>query len=186
MLEKLRDTAPPEIADTVSTAVDQFQELGEEAFEDPEIGALIVEIDQFVLDNCGYEVIDVSMQDYAFVGIPDEIAKGTVAFSLTNEGTELHEMAFLRLKGGATLDDLLGLPEDATEKDLAKLAAEVPGGGFAFPDDSDVALVNLKKPGTYVAICFIPVGSTPETAEDEGGSGPPHFTEGMAAEFDVT
>jgi hypothetical protein len=176
-LEKLRDAAPPEIADTVNTAVDQFQEQGEDAFEDPAFAAII--------DNCGYEVFDVSMQDYAFDGMPSEIEKGTVAFNLTNDGAELHELALLRLKGDATLDDLLELPEDASEEELGELAAEVPGGGFAFPGDSDVALANFKKTGTYVAICFIPVGSTPDAAE-EGGSGPPHFAEGMAAEFEVT
>jgi hypothetical protein len=184
-LERLRTTAPAEIADTVDAAVTQFQEQGEAAFEDEAFLAAINEIDQFVLDNCGYEQIDVSMQDYAFDGIPDEIDKGTVAFNLTNEGAELHELAIVRLKGDATLEDLLALPEDASEEDLAELASEVRGGGFAFPGDSDVALITLKKPGDYAALCFIPVGTTPEAGE-EGGSGPPHYIEGMAAEFEVT
>ncbi len=41
----------------------------------------------------------------------------------------------------------------------------------------------LKKTGNYAALCFIPVGTTSEETE---GTGPPHFTEGMAAEFEVT
>ena len=184
-LETMRATAPPDIAETVNTALDQFEEQGEAAFEDPAFEALIREIDQYVIDNCGYEVVEVSLQDYAFEGIPEEVEKGTVAFDITNEGTELHEIAFLRLKGDATLDDLKELPEDATEKQVAKLAAFVPGGGFAFPGGTDVALVPFKKTGRYLAICFIPVGSTPDTAEAGGGDGPPHFVEGMAAEFEV-
>ncbi len=185
LLEKLRSTAPPEIAETVDTAVTQFEEQGEDAFEDETFLAALGEIDQFVLDNCGYEQIDVSLQDYAFDGIPGEIEKGTVAFNVTNEGTELHELHFIRLKGDATLEDILELPADAEEHEFEEFGSEVAGGGFAFPGDSDVALVKFKKTGTYVALCSIPVGSTPE-AGDEGGSGPPHYTEGMAAEFEVT
>jgi len=179
------NTAPPEIAAQVDAVLAGFEEQGEAAFEDPAVQAAFAEVDQFVLDNCGYEQVDTTLRDYAFDGIPDEIEKGVVAFNLTNEGTELHELATLRLKGDATLDDILDLPEDATDKQLGKLVAEVPGGGFAFPGASDVALINLKRAGSYVALCFIPVGSTPDAAE-EGGSGPPHFMEGMAVEFEVT
>jgi hypothetical protein len=184
-LERFRDTAPPEIAETVDAAVTQFEEEGEDAFEDEAFNALLAEVDQFVIDNCDYQQITVRMQDFAFEGLPEEIEKGTIAFSVLNEGEELHEFVVLRLKGDATLDDLLELPEDASEEDFGELASEVPGGGFAFPGDSDLALVKLKKTGTYVAICFIPVGTTPESG-DEGGSGPPHFTEGMVTEFEVT
>ncbi|MGH9034043.1 MAG: hypothetical protein ACRDZV_18115 [Acidimicrobiia bacterium] len=183
--ERLRNTAPAEIAEAVDTAVTIFQEEGEGAFENEEFLAAIGEVDQFVLDNCDYEQVDVTMRDYAFDGIPDEIENGTVAFNLANEGAELHEFVVVRLKGDATLDDLLALPEDASEDDFEELAAEVPGGGFAEPGGSDLALMKLNKTGNYAALCFIPVGTTPESG-DEGGSGPPHFTEGMAAEFEVT
>ena len=185
LLERYSASAPPEIAETVDSAVTTFEELGEGAFDDEAFVASLREIDQFVLDNCDFEQVDVTMEDYAFNGIPDEIEKGTVAFNLSNEGAELHEFVLVRLKGDATLDDLLELPEDASEEDLGELAAEVRGGGFAEPGGSDLALINLKRTGNYVAVCFIPVGSTPD-AGDEGGSGPPHFTEGMAAEFEVT
>jgi hypothetical protein len=185
LLERLRDAAPPEIAETVDAAVTAFQEQGEDAFEDETFLTALGEIDEFVLDNCGYEQIEVSMQDYAFDGVPDEVNKGVVAFNLTNDGAELHEFTIGRLKGDATLEDILDLPEDAPEEDYEEFIREVPGGGFAFPEESDLALVNLKKTGNYVALCFIPVGSTPDAAE-EGGSGPPHLHEGMAAEFEVT
>jgi hypothetical protein len=185
LLNRLRNSAPPEIADTVDSAVSIFEEQGEAAFEDPTFQAAIADWDQYVLENCGYEQVDVTMEDYSFTGLPDEIEKGTIAFNLTNEGAELHEFTVFRLRGDATLDDILALPEDATEDDFAELARPVPGGGFAFPDASDVALIKLRKTGEYVALCFIPVGSTPDAGE-EGGDGPPHFTEGMAAEFEVT
>lgn len=184
LLERFRDTAPAAIADTVDGAVTTFQDKGEAAFEDPAFAAALAEIDQFVVDNCGYETVDVAMGDYSFEGIPQTLDKGVVAFTLRNEGAELHEFVVGRLKGDATLDDILELPADAPEKDRKKLLQEVPGGGFASPGQSDLALIDFKKTGRYVALCFIPVGSTPD-AQDEG-SGPPHAHEGMTAEFRVT
>ena len=172
------------LADTVDAAVATFGDEGEAAFEDPTFQSQISDIDQFVIDECGYRAVDVTMRDYAFDGIPKTLKKGVVAFDLRNEGTEVHEFTVGRLKGNATLDDLLKLPDDASEKAVGKLMQPVPGGGFAFPGDTDLALITLTKPGRYVALCFIPVGSTPE-AGDEGGSGPPHFHEGMAAQFRV-
>jgi hypothetical protein len=188
LLERLGNTAPPEIADTVDSAVSAFQEQGEAVFEDPTFVDAIAEIDQFVLDNCDYEQVDVTMEDYSFTGIPDEVEAGTIAFSLTNDGAELHEFVVFQLRGDATLDDLLELPEDATEEDFGEFVKPVPGGGFAEPGASDLALVKLNKDGNYVALCFIPVGSTDEAsaeAAEEAGA-PPHFMEGMAAEFEVT
>jgi hypothetical protein len=184
LLERLRDTAPPAIADTVDSAVTTFEEKGEAAFDDPAFVAAIAEIDQFVVDECGYESVEVVMGDYSFEGVPQSVSKGVVAFSLSNEGAELHEFVVGRLKGDATLDDVLALPEDASEKERRALVQEVRGGGFAYPDQSDLALINLKRTGRYVALCFIPVGSTPDAPD--GGSGPPHAHEGMTAEFRVT
>lgn len=187
-LNAYRDSAPPEIADQVDQAVTTFEEQGEAAFEDEAFNALLAEIDDFVLDNCDFEQFTVRMQDFAFEGVPEEVEKGTVAFTLLNEGEELHEFAVLRLKGDTTLDDILeaaeGASEDEFDDELGELATEVRGGGFAFPGDTDVALMNLKKTGRYVAFCFIPVGTTPDAPD--GGTGPPHFTEGMAAAFEVT
>jgi hypothetical protein len=185
LLEKLRTTAPPEIAATVDSAVTTFEEQGDDAFGDPAFAAQIAEIDAFVVANCGFESFDVEMADYSFDGMPAEVAKGVVAFNLTNTGAELHEFVISRLKGDATLDDVLDLPDDAKEKAYKKFLKQQPGGGFAFPESGDVALVEFKKPGRYVALCFVPVGSTPDSG-DEGGDGPPHLHVGMATEFEVT
>ena len=185
LLEELQSTAPPEIAASVETAVTTFEELGEDAFEDEAFNAAIVAMDTFVAANCGFEIVDVDMGDYSFSGIPSELPTGVVALQLSNTGEEFHELTLYRLKGDKTLDDVLDLPDDAKEKAYKKLLKEVPGGGFAEPGASDLALIELKKPGNYVALCFIPVGSTPENAE-EGGDGPPHLHAGMATEFEVT
>jgi hypothetical protein len=183
LLQKFRDTAPADIAQDVDDAVTTFEDQGEEAFEDPTFAAKIAAIDQYVVDNCGYQTVDVSMGDYSFTGVPESLDKGVAAFVLSNDGAELHEFVVARLKGDTTVDDILSLPEDASAKERKKLVQEVPGGGFAAPGQSDVALISFKKPGRYVALCFIPVGSTPDA--EEGGDGPPHAHEGMTAEFTV-
>jgi len=186
-LKRYRNTAPPEIAESVDQAVTTFQEEGDDAFEDEAFVALLAEINQFVLDNCDFEQVTVRMQDYSFEGIPEVLEQGTVAFSLLNEGEELHEIHFHRLEGDATLDDILSLDHDAAEEEINEIAPEIRGTGFAFPGDTDLALVTFKEPGTYVALCSIPVGTTPEAAEsDEAAGGEPHYVEGMAAVFEVT
>ena len=53
---------------------------------------------------------------------------------------------------------------------------------FADPGGTDAASWNLNSPGRYAVVCFIPVGSVGEAE----GDGPPHFTEGMVQEFEVT
>ena len=86
MLQKFRDSAPADIAQTVDDVVTMFEDQGEAAFEDPTFAAKIAEIDQYVVDNCGYETVDVSMGDYSFTGIPETLDKGVVAFTLSNDG----------------------------------------------------------------------------------------------------
>jgi hypothetical protein len=184
LLKKFRDTAPADIKPTVDEAVTTFKDQGDAAFEDPTFTAKIAEIDQYLVDNCGYETVDVSMAEYSFTGIPESLDKGVTAFVLSNDGTELHEFVVARLKGDTTVDDILALPENASAKARKKLVEEIPGGGFAAPGQSDVALINLKKTGNYVALCFVPVGSTPDV--EDGGDGPPHAHEGMSAEFTVS
>jgi hypothetical protein len=178
LLDTLARTAPQEISDAVDVAVPAFKENPETAFDDPAVAEAVGQIEEFEYENCGYEQVEVTLQDYAFVGIPDEIAKGTTAFRLTNEGAEAHELFVVKLKGDATLDDLIA----ADEAEFEKLAQSV-GGGFALPGEEGIATVNFKKPGRYAAVCFIPVGTTSGTTE---GTGPPHTTQGMAAAFAVT
>jgi hypothetical protein len=111
-------------------------------------------------------------QEYAFA-MPSTVAAGTGAFRLTNDGAEDHEFVVFRKPPSETrtAEELLNDPA---------LAEQGPGefvtATFAPPGGESAALVELT-PGEYVAVCFVPVGGT----ED----GPPHFTEGMFAEFTV-
>jgi len=182
LLDTAAATAPAEIADAVDIAVPAFKANPETAFEDPAVAEAVGQIDEFAATSCDYKEIDVTLQDYAFDGVPDEIKTGTVAFTLTNEGTEFHEFHVLRLKKGVTEDDLA----EAHEDDLADLGTTV-AGGFAPPGETTYAVAQLKKTGNYAAVCHIPVGSTDDAsaqAAEEAGA-PSHASEGMVAEFEV-
>lgn len=56
------------------------------------------------------------------------------------------------------------------------------GGTFAEPGKDAPGLFSVEEPGDYVAVCFIPLGSTPDNEEADG---PPHLTQGMKVEFTV-
>jgi hypothetical protein len=79
----------------------------------------------------------------------------------------------------------LALPEEEVES-----AVTFAGVAFAAPDAEAFAVVDLE-PGSYVMVCFLPVGATPEVmaemeATGEEPDGAPHFTQGMVHEFTVS
>jgi hypothetical protein len=103
-----------------------------------------------------------------------------VVFELRNEGSEVHEMAFGRIKGDASLEALLELPE--SERARLNRIQELGFRARAAPSESDVALVPFTKPGRYAVADFVPVGTTSLEADTDGA---PHTDEGMFAEFRV-
>ena len=187
-LEGLRETAPSEISSLVSDIADSVlvpvSQLDEEAYfaaitssEFQEDAAVVAE---FVGDECGFTNVEVTAVDYAFNAELDDIQSGTVAFDFSNEGTELHEMALIRINDDVSesLDELLELPEEevGTKTTFMGISFAEPGGGETMYADLDA--------GRYVVICFIPTGST-SMEEAETAEGPPHFTQGMVREFTV-
>jgi hypothetical protein len=128
----------------------------------------------------GATAIDVTAKDYEFEGAEALDAGGSFAITLTNEGTELHEMAIVKLADEETpLEELLASDEEPETTDVAF--------GFACPGSSTVLNADVTAPGRYVALCFIPVGTTPETdpsAFEQGG--PPHAANGMVHEFTIS
>ena len=108
---------------------------------------------------------------------------GPTVVNFTNDGTELHEIILIRKNDDVTesFDELLALPE----KQAMKKTTEA-GAAFAFPGEEGQTVVDLAA-GEYIALCFIPVGLTPEVAASgEEPQGPPHFVEGMKVEFVVS
>jgi hypothetical protein len=183
LAEAIDEVAPDEIREEIDVQVAAVQDLAEtgdpEAFEnDPEVQEAQEVTHAFDVENCGWTPIEVTAIDYGFEGLDDTEA-GPASFEFTNDSDkEFHELALARKNDGVTetAEELLALPEEeAMEK------VTIVGGTFAEPGDSGYLVADLEA-GDYVAVCFIPVGATPENEE---GSGPPHFTQGMVTEFTV-
>jgi hypothetical protein len=151
---------------------------------------------QWVSDNCGFQTLDVVATNYAYGGIADgdQVPAGVTVIRLDNQADEYHEIILFRRNEGTTetLDELMALPEDQIGAKLTSV-----GGGFAAPGTVGGTVVDLT-PGDYIALCFIPKGTTQEAMDQmaaagsaptgsapTGSEGPPHFTLGMHVEFTV-
>jgi hypothetical protein len=174
-IQILADEAPDELADAGQTML----EIGTAAvddpaqFDDPDAEAAYLEYGGAVHTGCGFESVDVSAVEYEYQGLPESASPGTTSIALTNDGTEQHEMVLFRRQDGDTrpIEEVLALPEDEAEQSVT-----FTGATFAEPGDTGFLTADLGA-GSYVAVCFVPVGG----AED----GPPHFTQGMVSEFEV-
>jgi hypothetical protein len=175
LLQPIEKNAPSALAAQVATATAGVR-AG--SFEDPAVDEAVGAVDAWVTENCGYQVVKVTGNEYTFQGIPGSLKPGITIFELTNTGAELHEASIVRIKGKEPVHELLDLPEKQLEKKVTFL-----GTGFAEQGGTDHAYVDLK-PGRYAAVCFLPVGSTDE-ASAESSQGAPHAAEGMVAEFTV-
>lgn len=187
LLDKIEREAPASAKADVTAIVTFFRDKGPAAFEDDAFAPLETRANEAWARACGAAAeTAVTASDYEFRGVPPQLRVGYALFRFTNSGTELHEMILLRKKADTTesFDQLLELPEEE-----AKAKVDDAGGAFAFPGDTDTAVVDLKA-GDYAMLCFIPVGLTPEAAmaaekSGQGPQGPPHFTRGMKQEFKV-
>jgi hypothetical protein len=168
-------------AEIMQDALEQMAAGDPSAFDVPDVVAAENRIHQYDLDTCGWESHAVSATEYMFKDLPDELPAGVTSFELTNEGKEVHELILVRKNPGVTdsAQDLLALPEEEAMAKVTMLGSPA----FAPPGDSDYKVVDLER-GDYIAVCFIPKGMT----SDDGPppDGPPHFTQGMVAEFTVT
>ncbi len=184
-LQAAEETAPEEVAEAVNAAgrlVRGGLETGDDSFfESPEFTEAEDTIDQYALGNCGFEEVDVTGTEYAFEGVPETLGAGQTAFAFANDGSELHELALFRINDDAegTFEELLQLPEEE-----AMTMGTPVGFAFAAPGEADSLFLDLE-PGRYGLVCFLPVGSTPDSDEEAIAENPPHFTQGMLAEFTV-
>ena len=139
------------------------------------------------------EVVEITAVDWAFEGLPEEVAAGTT-LSLTNEGDEPHELVAFRIPDSETrpVSEIVTLPEEelgpifgAGEPATVILAAT----GTTDTPGPVVGDGTLTEPGRYAIICFLPVGADDSILESEGppeSDAPPHVSQGMFAELVVT
>lgn len=187
LIDELEANAPEDLQDEVATVASGARtalETGdEEALQSDEYQAAELAVDQFVIDNCDLQNYEVEGFDYGYNNVPATTDAGQVAFRFNNTGDELHEMVVFKINDeSVTIEQLLEMPE---EESMALVTFS--GVAFAEPGAEDVMFADLEA-GRYAIVCFIPVGteSVEDLPEDESGaSQPPHFTQGMVAEFTV-
>jgi len=180
LFNRAEQAAPPEIVNDVSfaselTYLDVRESPDVLGIEEP-----IRAIKRFVADECGFKTVTVTAREYELQGVPTTLRTGTVVFELRNEGSEVHEIAFGRIKGDASLEAVLELPEE--ERVRQNRVQELGLRAVAAPGGSDIALVPFTRPGRYSIADFVPVGTTSVEADADGA---PHTDEGMFAEFRV-
>jgi uncharacterized cupredoxin-like copper-binding protein len=114
--------------------------------------------------------IVIKLADYSFTP-STPITAGRHVIRVENDGTQWHEMVFVKLEPGKTVEDLARYAE--------KPEGPPPGGpidGVAplSPGESNTVTVNLT-PGDYGFICFLP----------DAKDGKPHLIHGMVQQFSV-
>lgn len=140
-------------------------------------------------------VVDVTLSDYAFGDVPDEVVAGTRLQVENVSDTELHELVAVRLADGEerSVDEIVaaGLDEVLAGGPPAAVLLAAPGG-------EQIAAVGdgvLADPGRYLLLCAIPTGADVqdylEAAATSDGppqvdGGPPHLVNGMVDDLVVT
>lgn len=142
------------------------------------------------------DTLELTAVDYAYDGVPGEVSAGTQLALVGAPDAEPHEAVVFRLAEDETrsAQEILaeGGPDAPPPGEFAGVLIAPPGGAPGFAPEGPVV---LDQPGRYLLVCFIPVGTTPDafaalaegggTAADLPATGPPHFTQGMAAELTV-
>jgi len=163
--EALNAAAPEEISEAVGMAL----ENADAGPSSPEFTQAYNQMVEYVKENCGFNAVDVLATEYEFGGIPPEMPSGPTVFSLTNNGQEVHELVLLMRNEGVTepVEEILALPEEEALNMVTFVNATL-----AFPGETGHVVADLAA-GEYIAVCFLPVGATPEmVTQMMGGGGP--------------
>ncbi len=151
--------------------------------------------DATVDDGAHSGVLDVTLSDFSFGELPDEVAAGTRLRVENTSESELHEMVAVRLSDGddRPVDEIVasGLDDLFSAGPPAAVLLAAPGG-------EQIAAVGdgvLAEPGRYLLLCTIPTGANPQEYLEQAAvsdgppqvdGGPPHFVNGMVDDLVVT
>ena len=191
LVQEVQTAAPAEIQEDVDLVAELIREglsTGDESiFESDDFEAADTNIDEFALEECPFETVEITGVDYAFEGVPASVGTGQLALDFTvAEGGEPHEMVVVRIN-----DDVEAPIEEIAAQPFEQVAQQVQflGRAFGLPGESDPLFLSVEEPGRYGLVCFLPVGSTAESLEEMEGppaeDAPTHFSQGMFAEFTV-
>jgi hypothetical protein len=140
-------------------------------------------------------VLDVTLSDFSFGDVPDEIPAGTRLQVDNVSDSELHELVAVRLADGddRPVDEIV-----ASSLDEVMASGPPTAVLLAAPGGEQIAAVGdgvLSEPGRYLLLCAIPTGADVQeyleaAATGEGppqvDGGPPHFVNGMVDDVVVT
>ena len=112
--------------------------------------------------------VTIDAHEFAF-GMPSTIPAGVTRIQVVNTGTLLHHVQLMKLSGGHKADELAKAFAGGPPPDWA---TPVGGPNGVEPGDTTKVIQTLE-PGTYAAICFIPIPDVP------------HFAKGMVTGFEV-
>lgn len=114
--------------------------------------------------------IVVKLADYSFTP-STPLTAGRHVIRVENNGTQWHEMVFVKLEPGKTLEDISRYVE---KPDGPPPASPVEGVAPLSPGESNTITVNLT-PGEYGFLCFLP----------DAKDAKPHLMHGMVQQFSV-
>lgn len=168
---RLTDSAPV-IAESLKDAFSG----NEDAIGTAEFTHALGEASGYLFDICELDAkLDVAGSDYAFGGLPEEVAAGRVGVRFANisAGNEPHELILMRRPDGDTrsIDEIVALGPEGLFGEYQMVGvtwAEVPSATMS-------AFFELEA-GEYLALCTLPVG------DDESAM---HLHEGMIQGFSV-
>ena len=180
LFDEVEANAPEEVAATAAelgTTIDSLNEGDATAFNAEETSSTYFTMVADSLETCGLDPVEITAVDYAFEGVPDTIPAGQSGLVLVNDSDagEPHEFIIFKKAEGDTrsAEEILNDPASQEQG-----PGEFAGAAFAATPGTRAGAILDLEPGNYIAVCFIPVGG--------GEEGPPHFTEGMVAEFTVS
>jgi hypothetical protein len=180
-LKTMEESVPPALQQDIATIARQARYAvatnDEAPLDTPENASALDRLRFFMISECRFERVRVTALDHRFEGISPTLPAGTIAFTLSDQGSEPHQLGVYRIDEGVPqpFQELVLLPEeqkDVVLDDVGVISTD--------PGDAETEFMTLV-PGRYGIACLVPQGSTP-TAD---GTGPPHAAIGMIAEFTV-
>jgi hypothetical protein len=180
-LRAVEGAAPPVMQQDIATIGRQARYAvatnDEAPLDTPEITTAVDRLRTFTISDCRLEQVRVTALDHQFVGIPQNLPAGTIAFTLSDQGREPHQLDISRIDDGVAQPFQELVLQPAGQKDA--VLTEI-GVINTDPGEVETEFMTLI-PGKYGVACLVRQGATP-TAE---GTGPPHAALGMIAEFTV-
>jgi len=124
----------------------------------------------------GYTTVEMSVNEFAFGFIRNEVSTGKIAFHVTNVGKQTHEVPLFKLPEGFDLDQAIQTQAKSGQGFGGDL--EIVGRVEIKPGtETNMVFLNELEPGKYALVCFFPDTEDPDQT--------PHALKGMKAEFEL-